>query len=414
MHGYAGRSAKGQLPVFQKLLADTSLGAITAGLVAVIVSYAGPLVIVFQAARTAGLSDMQLATWIWSISLGSGIAGLVLSLRYKLPIVTAFSTPGAALLIGALSIYSYQEAIFAFLVTGALILALGFSSGFQRLVLKLPPQIAAAMLAGILLQFGLQLIGSMREAPHLVIPMAVIFLLGRRFFPTYAVIGALVGGLAISLIGGEVNADTVQLAIVHPVMTWPAVSIEAVIGIAIPLFVVAMASQNIPGLAVLEAAGYSNPHVKGILKGTGAVSLGLAPFGSHGITLAALTAAICTGPEAHKDPAKRYVAGVFCGIFYIVFGLLGPSVASLIQSLPAAFISATAGLALLSALTNGLTGALTNSEHREAAMITFLVTASGVVVWGIGSGFWGLIAGLIALLITRSRLSEMMRKRGRR
>lgn len=400
--------------MFQKLLEDTSLSAITAGLVAVIVSYAGPLVIVFQAAKTAGLSDMQLATWIWSISLGSGIAGLVLSLRYKLPIITAFSTPGAALLIGALGIYSYQEAIFAFLVTGALILALGFSAGFQRMVLKMPPQIAAAMLAGILLQFGLQLIGSMRETPQLVIPMAAVFLLGRRFYPTYAVIGALLTGLAISLIGGEVNTHAVQLAIVHPVMTWPAVSIEAIVGIAIPLFVVAMASQNIPGLAVLEAAGYSRPPVTGILQTTGAVSVGLAPFGSHGITLAALTAAICTGPEAHKDPAKRYVAGVFCGIFYIVFGLLGPSVASLIQSLPAAFISATAGLALLSALTNGLTGSLTKAEHREAAMITFLVTASGIVVWGIGSGFWGLVAGLIALVITRSRLSELLRRRGRR
>ncbi|WP_406735761.1 benzoate/H(+) symporter BenE family transporter [Thioclava sp. GXIMD4215] len=399
--------------MFQKLLEDTSFSAITAGLVAVIVSYAGPLVIVFQAAKTAGLSDMQLATWIWAVSLGSGIAGLILSLRYRLPIITAFSTPGAALLIGALGIYSYQEAIFAFLVTGALILALGFSTGFQRLVLKMPPQIAAAMLAGILLQFGLQLIGSMQKTPHLVIPMAVVFLLGRRFYPTYAVIGALLIGLAISLIGGEVDTHTMQLAIVHPVMTWPTVSPEALVGIAIPLFVVAMASQNIPGLAVLEAAGYSRPPVTGILQTTGAVSVGLAPFGSHGITLAALTAAICTGPEAHKDPSKRYVAGVFCGIFYIIFGLLGPSVASLIQSLPVEFISATAGLALLSALTNGLTGALSNAEHREAAMIAFLVTASGIVVWGIGSGFWGLFAGLIALVTTRSRLSEVLRKGGR-
>lgn len=390
----------------RQFLKDFSSSSVNTGLIAVLVSYAGPLVIVFQAAQIGGLSNVQIATWIWAISFGSAITGIILSLRFKLPIITAWSTPGAAILVGSLAIYPFEQAICAFLLSGVLVTALGFSTYFQNLVMKIPKQLASAMLAGILFQFGLNLITAMEVLPYIALPMTIIYFIGRRFFPTFSIMAALIYGLIASIATGSFAPEQLTFAVVIPEVVTPVFSLDAILGIGLPLFIVAITSQNIPGLAVLDAAGYKDLPTKSILRITGIVSIILAPFGAHGMNLAAITAAICTGPESNVDPKKRYVAGFFCGLFYLIFGFFGASIASLILALPTEFVAAIAGLALLSAMANGLTVSMNSPKHREPALITFLVTASGLIIFGVGSAFWGLIAGLTTLFI----LSKQKRK----
>lgn len=378
---------------------DYSLSAMIAGLIAVLVSYAGPLVIVFQAAQIGNLSADELTSWIWAISIGSALSGIILSYRFKLPIITAWSTPGAAILVGSLSHYSFDEAIGAFIISSLLILLLGFFDILQKLIMRIPSALTSAMLAGILFQFGLNLVTSAEDLPILILPMALTFLISKRFFPTFAVMASLCYGVVATYILGLFESQQLVFALSVPKMTIPTFSIEAIVGLGIPIFIVTIASQNIPGLAVLKAAGYKDLPTQAILKTTGFISLILAPFGSHSINLAAITAAICTGRESHKNPARRYISGIFCGVFYLLFGLFGASIASLIVALPKEFIAAIAGLALLSAMANGLSSAVKSEHHRESALIAFLVTASGITIFGIGSAFWGLIAGFIALMI---------------
>lgn len=378
---------------------DYSTSAMITGLIAVLVSYAGPLVIVFQAAQAGNLSTDELNSWIWAISIGSALSGIILSYRFKLPIITAWSTPGAAILVGSLSHYSFNEAVGAFIISSLLILLLGYVDILQKLIMKIPSALTSAMLAGILFQFGLNLVTSTEDLPLLILPMAITFLIGKRFFPTFAVMASLCLGMAITYILGLFETQQLVFALSVPKITVPTFSTEAVIGLGIPIFIVTIASQNIPGLAVLNAAGYKDLPTQAILKTTGFFSLVLAPFGSHGINLAAITAAICTGRESHKNPERRYISGIFCGLFYLLFGLFGASIAGLILALPKEFIAAIAGLALLSAMANGLSSAVKSEQHRESALITFMVTASGITIFGIGSAFWGLIVGFIALMI---------------
>lgn len=396
--------------MLRQFLRDFSYSSVNTGLIAVLVSYAGPLIIVFQAAQIGGLSDTQVASWIWAISFGSAATGIILSLRFKLPVVTAWSTPGAAILVGSLAIYPFEQAISAFLVSGVLVTLLGFSSYFQNLVAKIPQPLASAMLAGILFQFGLNLISAIEALPYVALPMVVIFFLGRRFFPTFSIMMALAYGVGASVLLGAFAPEQVVVAIVVPELTTPVFSLGATVGIGLPLFLVTITSQNIPGLAVLDAAGYKDLPTKSILRTTGIVSVILAPFGAHGINLAAITAAICTGPESHQDAGKRYVAGVFCGLFYLIFGFFGASVASLIFALPSEFVAGIAGIALLSAMANGLSASMSSPKHREPALVTFLVTASGLVVFGIGAAFWGLLAGSATLLILRTDTFEMRKR----
>ncbi len=381
---------------FARFWRDYSHSALIAGLIAVLVPFAGPIAVVYQAADAAGLSNAQLNSWIWAIALGSGLAGIYLSWKSKMPVVIAWSTPGAALLVTGLTQYSYPEAVGAYILGAALTLIFGLTGLFQAVISRVPQAIATAMLAGVLFQFGVAVFTQLQHAPALVLPIIAAYLLGKRCCPRYAIPVALLAGcLAVALLGlhGE---GSVTFALVTPVFTAPRFTLASAVGLALPLFLVTMTSQNVPGLTVLLADGYT-PDVRPILTVTGLFSLLLAPFGAHSINLAAITAAICTGPEAHPDKGRRYIAGICNGFFYVLVGLFGGAVVSAFALLPAPLTASIAGLALFASISNSMTIAMSLDREREAALITFLITASGFSVFNIASAFWGLAGGLIAL-----------------
>ncbi|WP_409281045.1 benzoate/H(+) symporter BenE family transporter [Pseudomonas defluvii] len=374
---------------------DFSLSAIVAGLIAVIISYAGPLIIVFQAAREAQLSAAEVSSWIWAISIGSGLTGLLLSWRLRVPVITAWSTPGAALLVPMLPQVSLAEAVGAYIVASLVIALVGLSGAFDKLMSRLPKAIAAAMLAGILFRFGAELFTSVSVQPLLVLSMFASYLVFKRLSPRYAILSVLIVGCAVAASLGQLNSTAITVAVAEPLFIAPQWSWHAIINIGLPLALVSLTGQYVPGMAVLRSAGYQTP-ARPILSVTALGSVLLAPFGSHGFNLAAITAAICTGREAHEQPGKRYIAGMACGVFYIVMGIFGATLASVFAALPRELIASLAGLALFGAIMTGLAGAMADEKQREAALITFLVTASGMSFLGLAAAFWGLIFGLVA------------------
>jgi benzoate membrane transport protein len=382
---------------------DMSVSAVLAGFVAVVVSYSGPLVIVLAAASAGRLDSAQTSSWVWAISIGSGLTCIGLSLRTRMPVITAWSTPGAALLVTSLGAYSYAEAIGAFVVTGLLITLVGLTGVFGRLMRQVPGAVVSAMLAGILFSFGTGVFTSLKSAPYIAGSVLVAYLLGKRLLPRYAVLVALAAGVVAAAAGSRLNVHLDGLELAAPVFTAPHFSVASLIGIAVPLTLATLASQNAPGMGVLAAAGY-RPDDRLLIGSTGLASTALAPFGSHAVNLAAITAAICTGPEAHQDPRRRYVAGVSCGAFYLLIGMFGSTLVVLFAGLPKELVAAVAGVALFGALAGGLTGAVAEEKDREAALITFLATASGITLFGIGSAFWGLLFGVLAhVILTRLR-----------
>ncbi|WP_233527671.1 benzoate/H(+) symporter BenE family transporter [Serratia sp. PAMC26656] len=381
--------------MMDRLRQDFSLSAVVAGAIAVIVSYAGPLIIVFQAASAAHLPTEVISSWIWAISIGSGVTGLILSWRLRVPVITAWSTPGAALLVGLLPGVTINEAVGAYIVSSVIIAVIGLSGAFDKLIGKLPRSIAAAMLAGILFHFGAEMFVSIQLQPTLVMAMFITYLLFKRLLPRYAIVAVLFAGGTVAGMSGMLNSGDIVVSVAHPVLITPAWSWHAIINIALPLTLVTLTGQYVPGMAVLRSSGYATP-ARPIVSMTAIASVLLAPFGSHGVNLAAITAAICTSEEAHREKSKRYIAGVACGIFYIVMGIFGATLASVFTALPKELIISLAGLALFGAISTGLTGAMADEKQREAALITFLVTASGMNFLGMASVFWGLIFGLAA------------------
>ena len=379
------------------------IAPITAGLIAILAGYSGSVVIIFQAAQAAHLAPALLSSWIWAVSIGCGVAGIALSLGFRAPISVAWSTPGAALLVISLPSVPYPEAIGAFVLSGAAILLLVASGLFDRVMRHVPASIAAAMLAGILFRFGAETWLSLGRQPILVGAMLVVYLYGRRFAPRFAISLVLLAGIALAAVRGQTAFDDVQITLAHPVLTLPVFSFYAAINIAIPLTLVAITGQYLPGLAVLRTAGYQLParHLVGTI---GSLSLALAPFGCHGITTAAITAALIAGPDAHPDPSQRWRAGIAMGFFYLVIGLFGATLAAVFAALPRELIAAIAGLALLGAIMGGLSAALASPTERDAALITFLCTASGMTLAGLGAPFWGLIFGLLAQSFLRPRM----------
>jgi benzoate membrane transport protein len=373
--------------------------AMAAGFVAVLVGYTGSAVIVFQAARAAGASPSQVGSWMMALGLGMGLTSFAFSYRYKMPIITAWSTPGAALLVTSLAGFSLAEAIGAFIFSAILMIVCGFTGWFERAMHKIPMPIAGAMLAGILVRFGIDVFKSMQSQVILVGLMFLIYLLAKRFLARYAIIIVLLVGGLICLFTGLLNFGDFQFSVATPEFVMPAFSLTAMIGVGIPLFIVTMVSQNIPGIAVLRASGYQAP-ISSIISWTGITTLLLAPFGGFAFNLAAITAAICTGPEAHEDPQKRYIAGISTGVVYILLGLFGATVASLFAAFPVEFVLTLAGLALISTIANSLQMATSDPAMREPAIVTFLATASGLSLFGIGSAFWGLVAGVLAMLVS--------------
>ncbi len=383
---------------FQTVLDDFSVSALVAGFLAVLISYAGPLVIVFQAAKLANLSTEFTSSWIWAISLGSGITGLWLSWRLKTPIITAWSTPGAALLVVMLPTMPLSQAIGAYIVSSVAITVVGLSGAFDKLIERIPKGIAAAMLAGILLRFGTDVFASIHANPALVLLMVLTFLVLKRMLPRYAIAAVLLVGSLFAIYTGKTHVSQISLSVVHPVFVMPEWSWHAVLGLGLPLALVTLTGQHVPGMAVLRTSGYQ-VSAGGIVGTTGIASLLLSPFGAHGVNLAAITAAICTGKEAHENPDKRYVAGIACGLIYVLIGTFGGAVALLFSSLPRELIAALAGLALLGAITTGLVGTLQDEKHRDASIVTFLATASGMTFLGMGSAFWGLVIGGCAYMV---------------
>ena len=369
--------------------------AIAAGFASVLIGYSSSAVIVFQAARAAGASAEQIGSWMMALGIGMGITTFGLSWRYKMPIITAWSTPGAALLVTSLPGIDLAQAIGAFLLSAALITASGISGWFERIMHRIPLPIAAAMLAGILFQFGVGAFIALESRFGLVLSMFAVYLLAKKFIPRYTILIVLALGFLLCLGQGLLDFSGFRLALEGPQLVLPEFSWRALVGVGIPLFVVTMVSQNIPGIAVLRTAGY-NPPISPIIGWTGITTLLTAPFGGFAINLAAITAAICTGPEAHADAGKRYLAGLSTGVFYLLLGIGGSAIAALFAAFPGEFILALAGLALLSTIANCLYTAVADSASREAAVITFVVTASGISLFGVGAAFWGLVAGVIA------------------
>jgi len=383
------------------MLKDLSLSAVVAGFVAVLVGFTSSVVIVFQAAAALGATPAQTTSWIWALGLGMGLTSAGLSLWYRQPVLTAWSTPGAALLVTAGVGVGMAEAVGAFIVCAVLITLAGATGLFARVMDRIPQALAAALLAGVLARFAIDGFLSLQREFTLVLAMLAVYLIGRRWWPRHAVPGVLAAGVLIAAARGQLHLGGVEWAWAAPVFVAPSFTWAATIGIALPLFVVTMASQNLPGVAAQRAAGFDTP-VSPVIATTGVASLLLAPFGGYALNLAAITAAICMGREAHEDPARRYMAAVMAGLFYTVLGLLGGAVVGLIAAFPSALVLALAGFALLGTIGGALAVATRDEGSREAALITFLVTASGLSLWGVGAAFWGLVAGALALAVLRA------------
>jgi benzoate membrane transport protein len=384
------------------MLKDLSLSAIVAGFVAVLVGFTSSVVIVFQAAAALGATPAQTASWMWALGLGMGFTSLGLSVWRRQPVLTAWSTPGAALLVTAGAGVPMAQGVGAFMVCAVLITLAGVTGWFARVMDRIPQALAAALLAGVLTRFAVDAFASLQTEFALVFTMLVVYLLARRLLPRYAVPLVLLAGVGVAALQGRLMMGAIAWDWATPVFTMPVFTLSATIGIALPLFVVTMASQNLPGVAAQRAAGFSVP-ISPVITTTGLVTLVLAPFGGYAFNLAAITAAICMGREAHEDPAKRWVASAAAGVFYIVVGLLGGAVVGLLVAFPKALVLAVAGFALLGTIGNGLATAMKDDTSREAALITFLVTVSGLSLWGVGAAFWGVVAGALALLAQRWR-----------
>lgn len=360
----------------------------------VLIGFSSSVAVVFQAAQAAGADSSIVGSWLLAFCVGMAVTSIGLSWRYRMPIVTAWSTPGAALLATSLSGVSLAQATGAFLFCGLLITLAGVTGWFERIIGRIPVALASALLAGILTRFALDAVLAARTQPWLVGAMFVSYLLARLWLARYAVPIMLVVGLVLAAAMGLIDSSKLALAPAIPHLVWPSFSWPVLIGVGIPLFVVTMASQNVPGVAVLRASGYQPP-ISAATTATGLTTLLLAPFGAFAINLAAITAAICAGPHAHPDPSRRWLASVFAGVFYLIVGLFGASVAILLTALPSELVVALAGIALLATIANGLAQACDDAHWREAAVVAFLVTLSGVSFFSIGSAFWGLVAGVV-------------------
>ena len=389
---------------------DLSPSAFTAGFVAVLVGFTSSVAIVFQAALAFGATPEMVASWMWALGLGMGVCSVLPSLWLRKPVMVAWSTPGAAVLAtaGLAGGFSMGDAVGAFMMCAALITLAGWTGWFERVMNRIPVALASALLAGVLTRFGLAGFAAAQSALPLVLVMLLTYLVGKRLAPRYAVPMTLL--FAIIFVAAYAGFTRVPIAfsLTMPVFVQPVFSVAAFVSLALPLFIVTMASQNLPGVAAIRAAGFDDRRASGgdagipiskVITLTGLATLVLAPFGAFALNLSAITAAICMGPEAHSNPSRRYTAAVACGAIYIVIGLFGAAITGVLTAFPKELVAAIAGLALLGTIGSALTVALHNDDHREAALITFLVTLSGVVLAGVGSAFWGVVAGAVALLV---------------
>ncbi|NNH36704.1 benzoate/H(+) symporter BenE [Acinetobacter sp. NIPH 2377] len=377
---------------------DWSISATVAGFLAVLISYSGPLIIFFQAAQKAQVSSAMMISWIWGISIGAAVAGIFLSIKYKVPVITAWSAPGTALLVTLFPNISLNEAIAAYITSAVVIFLIGITGYFDKLLKWIPQDVAAGMMAGILFQFGLGLFTATDTMPMIVFGMLMVFLVAKRLVPRYAMVWVLVSGVVLSLVLGKMNPVDVNFTLAIPQFIAPEWTWNSTLNLAIPLILVSLSGQFLPGMAIMKLSGYDTP-AKPIITTTSIASLAVACVGGITIVLASITAALCMGKDAHELKDKRYIAGIANGIFYILGGLFAGSIVMLFSLLPKELVAALAGLALLGAIASNISVAMKNESHRDAALITFLATASGMHFLGLSSVFWGICIGIIAHLI---------------
>ena len=377
-----------------------SVSAVAAGLLAVVISYAGPLAIFIQAARTAHVGNDVVASWVWSISMGAAVSGIALSWWLKQPIITAWSAPGTALLVTLFPGMPVSDAIGAYIVAGACIFALGISGLFDQIVKRIPQGIACGMMAGILFQFGTNVFKSVALNPWLALGMLASYMIFRRWAARYCLILVLAFGCALAMALGLTHLETVSLHITRPVFTMPTWTWLSTVSLAVPLVIVSLTGQFLPGFAILRVSGYQPPS-RPVIMGTSLVSILVAFTGGITIVIAAITAALCTGPDAHRDPERRYVSGIANGLFYLLGGTFAGTVVMLFAALPNAFVAVLAGLALLGAIATNIVGLVQDEAHREASFITFIATASNMSFLGLGAAFWGIVLGTSAHLVLR-------------
>lgn len=388
--------------VLQTIKNDWSLSATVAGFLAVLISYSGPLIIFFQAAQSAQVSNDMMVSWIWGISIGAAVSGIYLSVKYKVPVITAWSAPGTALLVTLFPHISVNEAVAAYIVTAVVIFTIGVTGYFDKLLKWIPQDIAAAMMAGILFQFGLGLFKATDTMPMIVFGMLLVFLLAKRLSPRYAMLWVLLAGVVLSLVGGKMNPVAVDFSLAIPKFIAPEWTWNAVLNLALPLILVSLSGQFLPGMAIMKISGYDMP-AKPIISATSIASLCVAFVGGITIVLASITAALCMGKDAHEQADKRYIAGIANGLFYILGGLFAGSIVMLFGMLPKELVAALAGLALLGAIATNISMAMANPSQRDAALLTFLATASGMKFWGLSSVFWGICIGIVAHVILTKR-----------
>ncbi|HYR24970.1 MAG TPA: benzoate/H(+) symporter BenE family transporter [Aquabacterium sp.] len=390
-------------PSLSQVVRDSNLSAVSSGFVATLVGFTSTIALIFHAARSLGANPDQVTSWVLALGLGMGLATLGLSLWTRIPILITWSTPGAAVIASAASGVSLGEATGAFIVCGLLMWLCGVTGWFERVMNRIPYALASALLAGILAKFALLAFAAATPQPLLVVGMLLTYLVGKRWWPRYAVLGVLIAGAVLAWQQGQLDTSQLSGSLARPVWVTPQWSWQAVIGMGLPLFIVTMASQAVPGVSAIRVSGYQPP-VSPLMSWSGIVTVLAAPFGGYTFNLAAITAAIVLNPHAHPEPDKRYTAAIMAGLFYIVMGLLGGAVAGILAAFPSALVMGVAGLALLGTIGTGLATSLRDDRYREPALITFLVTLSGVTLMGIGSAFWGLVAGALALFVEHFRL----------
>ena len=374
---------------------DCSLSAIAAGFLAVLVSFSGPLAIFYQAAQAGHMPDRVFASWVWGISIGAGVAGIVLSWRLRAPVITAWSAPGTALLITLFPRLPLGEAVGAYITAAVILLAIGLSGSLERIMAHVPRGIASGMMAGILVPFGMSAFRTAGTLPLLAFGMIAAYLVFRRAVPRYGVVLLLVVGTAIAWVSGATHFAAVRFELATPQIVAPAWSWTSTFSLALPLVLVTLTGQYLPGMAVLKTSGYATP-ARPVIVTCSLVSLAVAVTGGITIALAAITAAMCTSRDAHENPQRRYVAGIANGAFYLLAGLCGGSIVMLFAALPKELIVCLAGLALLGAIAANLAGVMAAEDHRDASVVAFLATASGMTFLGLGSAFWGVVIGMAA------------------
>ncbi|HCQ9887131.1 TPA: benzoate/H(+) symporter BenE [Acinetobacter baumannii] len=388
--------------LFKTLKNDWSISATVAGFLAVLISYSGPLIIFFQAAQRAHVSTDMMVSWIWGISIGAAVSGIYLSIKYKTPVITAWSAPGTALLVTLFPNISLNEAVAAYITSAIVIFLIGITGYFDKLLKWIPQDVAAGMMAGILFQFGISLFTASDSMPLIVFSMLIVFLIAKRLMPRYTMIWVLATGVLLSLILGKMNPVDVSFNLAIPQWISPEWTWNSTLNLAVPLILVSLTGQFLPGMAIMKLSGYDTP-AKPIITATSIASLAVACVGGITIVLASITAALCMGKDAHELKEKRYIAGIANGIFYILGGLFAGSIVMLFSLLPKELVAALAGLALLGAIATNISVAMKNDGQRDAALITFLASASGMHFLGLSSVFWGICIGVIAHFILTPR-----------